>query len=413
MQTIFSLLQKKSDYNLDRARLVGGVGKKTSIHVKFDYDCVIYINNVHPTFENILDEWEEILTLHLKNLDEEIKCTKCSIQFSIQGFGFDILPAPNYAGPNHDYMVQAECVWNKISEARNSSKEKNVSYIYSSGLSELALWFIQKQTASIHDLCRLAKFWNCTVLFKQHVSGRSSFIEYLAVKAGQEEECAAITNKLSILRVFRRFLKHLTDYKQMGIVFNDFYSQKMTPLYKKPFLVDPSNPHNNFLDGVPHDFLPTLSKYAQETLYRLDRCEQNFTVEFEKLFDPQPDFRNIFRQEYRIVPSEIVIGSRQNHPGQSPTLIQRREVFDRNTIEYLKTSMACVLAHLVNTIRDVSEEEIVKKAQSACKDLINRTIYNGNDVFQPTTIKHEDCDITFILPLNSEKKDAMYISMNK
>jgi hypothetical protein len=83
MQKIFLLLQKHSTYGVDRCRLVGGVGKKTSLSVKFDYDCVIYVN---PPFEQLLDEWDDIFTCHLTELKGEIKHTPYSVQFEIEGF---------------------------------------------------------------------------------------------------------------------------------------------------------------------------------------------------------------------------------------------------------------------------------------------------------------------------------------
>jgi hypothetical protein len=75
------------------------------------------------------------------------------------------LPAPNYTGFNHDIMSQANIIWERISRQETVEKQKKISCLYSSGLSELALQFMEKQSEFIHDWCRLAKFWNCTILF--------------------------------------------------------------------------------------------------------------------------------------------------------------------------------------------------------------------------------------------------------
>jgi len=223
MQEIFLLLQKKSRYRLDRCRLTGGVGKKTSIFIKFDFDCTIYVNDVDPPFEKLLDEWDDILILNLSNFNGQTNVTKRSIQFKIEEFEFDILPAPNYAGPNNDIKQQASIIWKRI-ENQYPLEGKKISDAYSSGLSELALQFIKKQSAFVHDLCRLAKCWNCTISFEGYVSGRSTIIESLAVNAGQEEEQAAINSDKSrcMLRAFRRFLLCLTRYEQIGVMFTDF-----------------------------------------------------------------------------------------------------------------------------------------------------------------------------------------------
>ncbi|CAF3527770.1 unnamed protein product, partial [Rotaria sp. Silwood2] len=293
MHKIFLMLQKYSNYKLSRCRLLGGVGKKTSISLKFDYDCVIYVNTVNPPFKELLDEWNDILMRHLENFNGVTEVTNYSIQFEVDGFKFDILPAPNYNGSIYKTKSQADVIWEKISTEQMDSKIEKLSYLYSSGLSELALKFMKKQSGFIHDLCRLAKFWNCTIVFDRYVSGRSSIIEYLAVKAGQEEE-AATSKKRSILHAFCRFLSYLTEYKQINIIFTDFYDETRITKCEKPYLIDPTNPYNNFLDGVPDNFLPTLAEYSKETLNRLNKCEKNGSIEYEKLFDPQPDLRSLF-----------------------------------------------------------------------------------------------------------------------
>jgi hypothetical protein len=229
MQEIFLLLQKKSRYRLDRCRLTGGVGKKTSNLITFDFDCTIYVNDVDPPFEKLLDEWDDILILNFRDIIIEKKLTSRSIQFKIEEFEFDILPAPNYAGPSNDISQQATSIW-KIIKNQYPLEGKKISDAYSSGLSELALQFIKKQSAFIHDLCRLAKFWNFTISFEGYVSGRSTIIESLAVKAGQQEEQAAINSDRCMLRAFRRFLLCLTKYEQIGVIFTDFYERSQQPI---------------------------------------------------------------------------------------------------------------------------------------------------------------------------------------
>jgi hypothetical protein len=190
--------------------------------------------------------------------------------------------------------------------------------LYSSGLSELALEFTTKQSAFIHDLCRLAKFWNRTILFDQYLSGRSSIIEYLAIKAGQEEEQASINDKLSTLRAFRRFLEYFTRDRPIGIVFYDFYDKTRVSIDKKPYLIDPSNPYNNLLAYIPSHFLPTLAMCSRETLNRLDQCEKNFDTECEKLFDPQPNLQKLFKPHINVNSITSMISSSSNCKEQSP-----------------------------------------------------------------------------------------------
>lgn len=409
MQRIFLTLQQKSRYKLDRCRLTGGVAKKTSIASHFDYDCVIYVNNEDPPFKDILDEWEDILTLQSSIPIENPHLTQCSIQFSIKGFDYDLLPAPNYATATQDIQQQVGTIWSKIRNNRTT----DISYLYSSGLSELAVQFLKNQSAFIHDLCRLAKFWNGTVLFEARVSGRSSIIEYLAVKCGQDEEQAALNGSLSLSRAFRRFLTLLTKHQSIGIVFYDFYRDSLVPQYQKPFLIDPSNPFNNLLNGVDAEFMPRLSGYARETLTRLDKCERNFLEEIEKLFYPQPDLRHWFTNNVDVNTVHTLLGSYQNCEEKSPKLIVRRETFDGRSLENMKKLMASVVDHVIATAQVKSKETNVHEITKAAENLIDRSFYGKEHSWSTTVQKHEDFDITFILPLHTKNRDALRISMSK
>jgi len=406
MQRIFLLLQKHSTYKLDRCRLLGGVGKKTSISVKFDYDCVIYVNDVDPPFEELLDEWDDIFIQYLTELKGETKVTRYSIQFKVEGFEFDILPAPNYTGFNHDIISQAKIIWERI------SKQEKISYLYSSGLSELALQFMEKQSGFIHDLCRLTKFWNFTILFDQYVSGRSCIIEYLAVKAGQEEEKRLnITNGRCMLRAFRRFLSYLIEYEQIGIVFFEFYDKNRVSIYEKPFLIDPINPYNNLLASVPDSFLPTLSKCSKETLNRLEECERNNYFEFDKVFEPQSNLPSFCTPLTNIDPAYVLVTSLQNCGEKTLKLIVRRETFDSVELSMMRDLMTYFLKYFFKTFQNVAKEYDTRKAIETTQQFIDQSFVKRDEQWMPTTQKHDDFDITFILPLNTKEQHAIYISM--
>jgi hypothetical protein len=411
MQKIFLTLQNQSRYKLDRCRLLGGVSKKTSIILKFDYDCVIYVNDEDPPFENLLDEWDTILTLDANKITGERKITKHSIQFTMDGFDFDILPAPNYAGSNQDTKQQASIIWKKISNEQDVREGRNLSSLYSSGLSELALEFMRMQSGFIHDLCRLAKYWNGTVLFEQYVSGRSSIVEYLAVKAGQEEEYAAVNNTRSMLRAFRRFLNRLVNCDQISIIFSNFYHRDSVPIPNKPYLIDPTNPYNNLFGNIPPDFLPTMAKSSKETLQRLDRCEISFPVGLEILFDPQPDLRSLFPSNINTNSISTIISCNQNCNEKSKRLIVRRNTFDSNTLDKMKDLMNHTLKYLVTVASTKSEDDIAKNSIQTTEQFLNRSLYKENRQWISADKNHGDCDITFILPLNTAKNDAVYISM--
>ncbi len=54
---------------------------------------------------------------------------------------------------------------------------------------------------------------------------------------------------------------------------------------------------------------------------------------------------------------------------------------------------------------------IAEKVKEAAKRFVDRSFYENNYQWKSTTQKHEDCDVTFILPINTKKQYAVYISM--
>ncbi|CAF2051007.1 unnamed protein product, partial [Rotaria magnacalcarata] len=183
-----------------------------------------------PPFEKILKEWDTIITMGVNQIAGETKVTAYIIQFEVDGFQFDILRASNYPGPNSWYKRTTSHYLGKTPQIRG-----------------------------------------------EYISGRSSIIEYLAVKAEQEEE-AVINDKLSILRAFGRFLNRLTKYQQIDIIFLNFYDHKLVSNCDKPYIIDPTNPYNNLFGNLPHRFLPTLATCSKETLQRLQKYETNAVV---------------------------------------------------------------------------------------------------------------------------------------
>jgi hypothetical protein len=145
----------------------------------------------------------------------------------------------------------------------------------------------------------------------------------------------------------------------------------------------------------------------------LEKCEKHFNIGFEKLFDPQPELRNLFTDDMNINSIDTMISSCQNCNEKLPKLIVRRETFNSAILEHMKNSMACVLKHLSNTFRATSEKEIRRVVNKETQKLISCSLYKQDSSWCPTTKEHEEYDITFILPLNTKQHDAIYISMNK
>lgn len=82
---------------VDRITPFGSLPKKTSIHGMMDIDVIVYINNRHPPFHDIIEELNNILPCNCQ-CRYECHCGKneFGIKFCHDGFKIDLLPAVNF-----------------------------------------------------------------------------------------------------------------------------------------------------------------------------------------------------------------------------------------------------------------------------------------------------------------------------
>merc|ERR1719481_426732 len=159
---------------VDRCKVVGGLEKKTSTCIKVDVDVVIFVNvppgDILKTKNNILRDWFDILLLNTDIKEEHVKQTQHSLQFNFEGIEMDLLVAVNFSS---DVAKQQKQVMQYIN---NNEKPAKTSSNMSAELTELAVQFVKKKSKFVHDLARLAKFWNQTILFSGYISGRSTIV---------------------------------------------------------------------------------------------------------------------------------------------------------------------------------------------------------------------------------------------
>jgi hypothetical protein len=293
MDQVFRLLKEaKLKYRLARLRPVGGVAKATSVWYKVDYDCVVYINDESPPFTDVISDFQDIILMNFNLEEDDFKvCPRC-LQFTIDGIDFDLLPTTNMVPLKNmsgdTVTTQHRLMLEKI---KGSPDLRRAATDNSAGLTEAAVEFVKRQTAFVHKVARLAKFWNTTVFYPKYVSGRSSIMEALAIKAGKEEE-EENTNP-SMLRAFRLFLVKVREIRTTNLGFYSFYRQEDVPahiLQQRPLLLDPSNPYNNFLHGLKEDAAKVFAKCASETLSRFANVEGVCGAQPDavSLFEPQP-----------------------------------------------------------------------------------------------------------------------------
>lgn len=99
--------------------------------------------------KKVLDDFEEILLMESSLEIREIKKTKYSIQFIVDQFEFDILPAPNFVTrettAQDKYRLQRERALERIKR-----DPETYSYMYSGALAQASIDFMKHQDEYTH-----------------------------------------------------------------------------------------------------------------------------------------------------------------------------------------------------------------------------------------------------------------------
>lgn len=172
---IADLLKEKSQFDIGFISTAGNSGKKTTI-MQSHFDCVLFINDQLPSFEKVIDEFEDILEISEYPIEIHRR-TDYVIQFKVRGFEFDFLPAPNFV------TKSSQCSSGRIDQQQRATLNQikadpeTLSYKYSTALSQAVLRFMKKQSSFVHEMVRVAKFWFKTLHFKRHISGDKTLID--------------------------------------------------------------------------------------------------------------------------------------------------------------------------------------------------------------------------------------------
>jgi len=213
MNDIFSLLTKNCKTKFHRYSLVGGLEKKTSTPLKADADIVMFYHDNGQTRKSVLEDIQDVLLLKTSMEEKDFEITtNDTMKFVRNGIPFDLLVAVNFVGPNPTNVVDEQRIksLHKLKQAgdyRKSFGELGVQ------VTESSVQFMKEKSKLVHDVAKLAKYWNQTVLFKEYIYGRSTIMELLATKAGQEE----MNNNAhpSLTNALKRFLEKVSQIKKL------------------------------------------------------------------------------------------------------------------------------------------------------------------------------------------------------
>ena len=217
---IFDILRQKSMFTIDRCRFGGSLEKETATILKVDVDMVAFVNpnknnvnlndadSVMQFLENVREHWLSLIMLHPElKINYNLVLGKNAIKINLGGFDFDLCPAINHSPNPKDeltipvdkrkvsripvdqdevdpigYVCAVSCipVDPACSETLAFLKELKASVGPTS--SEAAIQFLKEHSPYVKALCRLAKFWQCSVPFLGYKSGRSFLFEIIAVR---------------------------------------------------------------------------------------------------------------------------------------------------------------------------------------------------------------------------------------
>ena len=62
-----------------------------------DSDVTAFINDVSPPFRNVLDDFQDVILKNFDVKEEDMKITRYSLEFVLDGLDFDLVVATNMA----------------------------------------------------------------------------------------------------------------------------------------------------------------------------------------------------------------------------------------------------------------------------------------------------------------------------
>lgn len=293
------------------------------------------------------------------------------IQALIKGVNFDICTAISF---DQNPKKQREKVLEKI---RQLPKLTENSYKYSTSLTETQVEFVKRQSSFAHKLIRLAKYWNKTLFIDSYVSGRSTLIELIAIHTAIIEEQRP---KQSLFRGFNEFLKSMSEFDKLNIVFDMFYSKAEIPtnvFEQKPLVLDPCNQYSNFVH-FSEKIIKQFKDFANESLNRLNKLVNQ--LEIIPLFEQQPRIAPNEQVKRFLTPSKPwLIEVREQNGIELPDLTIRKNK-NKKIIEIIKL-------YLINNIKIVENKSSPKELEKTVTEIIdfniiiNLKVHAGDGVF--------------------------------
>ncbi|CAL8140381.1 unnamed protein product [Orchesella dallaii] len=441
---VFEKLKNESNFSVARVYFGGSFGKKTDV-IECDLDLHVLLNDIdisrdrrtiHSSnqagpllgwsldisrdLENILDDFETLLTLHEDELKihGDIERKKRSLSFKFQnGIEVDLLPANNITDDLE--------VMRKMEE-----DPENYSFFFNPSFVDKQISFLKSQDSFTHTLIRLAKFWwKSLYLGQEEFKGGCAMIEVICAAVAADESEGQLRN-FCMFQAFTKVIEKLSkvDTLKIAFVWNETIGEKLWRrlldselcdrngfsiipksvgtweiLERKGFIIDPSNPFQDLLEGKSSTVIEKLKRFALTTRQRLDHLvgrnayDQEFML---RLFEPQP--LNITKESLLQLPYDFYISCVYPCPSSFCDMKvrnrngnEKRKV--QNAIKLLKMNLLGVINAAVNGDGGRANTTNVYKA---VRSFIGRSLQQK--LVNVPRDRHDEMDITLTIPYQSE-----------
>ncbi len=279
-------MQKTSSYKIDRFAFAGSFGKRTNV-LQSDADCIYFINDHEPPFDEIIKEFYDICNHSaVRNSFESynIEMNKNSINLEIDGLEMDVVLATNFVTVKKKQSL-AHIQQREALQRIKLNPEENC-YKYSSAMAEATVNFMKHRVGFANEMARIAKYWfkSRGIDDTKHISGASTFIELVAVYAARKGRRRNRQHN-PYLKAFIRFLQMLMNFKELDVSFNNRSAlfMKHSFYHKMPRVIDPVNPYQNFARywSSHKDKTDELKNEAATTFRRLQNLVLNPCTEID------------------------------------------------------------------------------------------------------------------------------------
>jgi len=424
MNDVFNILTKNCKTKFHRYSLVGGLEKRTSTPLKADADIVMFYNDNGQSRRSILEDIQDVLLLNTRMEEKDFEITtNDTIKFVRNGIPFDLLVAENFVSPNSTNVIDEQRRKSMLKLKQAGDYKKSFGE-FGVQVTESSVQFMKEKNKLVHDIAKLAKYWNQMMLFKEYIYGRSTIMELLAVKAGQEERNNA--SDPSLTNAFKRFLEKVSRIKETNIVFTDYYSKGEIPpeiIKQSPLLMDPVNPYNNLLGGecgygyrifnfkstALKEFMSFMENAAEMTLKLLN----NGCSDLRMVFYPQPLLFELAKKEKWLFPKKSsyliqicknsdpdIQSSNDNLTHTMPEYILRNPKANnmKRDIDAMLKAYAGAVCNLTKSKPDLSTYELKEEMQGFIDEMKGEKT-NWVTVYE----KHNDKDVTMIIPIDGDQ----------